>query len=99
MNSEQGHNRLWPGPATRHSHYMRRMTRSEFLRKATATAALLGLGLTGRNTMAIDSMQKRVIPSTGEKLPVIGCGTWQTFDAGPGKDERGPLAEVLRVLF
>lgn len=44
-------------------------------------------------------MNKRKIPSTGELLPVIGCGTWRTFDVGTAKAERAPLAEVLRVLF
>ncbi|WIM10891.1 aldo/keto reductase [Enhydrobacter sp.] len=44
-------------------------------------------------------MQRRKIPSTGEELPVIGCGTWQTFDVGSSAAERAPLAEVLRVLF
>src|ERR1043166_1429697 len=27
-------------------------------------------------------MQSRPIPSSGERIPVIGLGTWQTFDAG-----------------
>lgn len=44
-------------------------------------------------------MHTRPIPSSGEALPVIGCGTWQTFDVGTGSDERAPLAEVLRILF
>lgn len=44
-------------------------------------------------------MHRRKIPSTGEDLPVIGCGTWQTFDVGSSAAERAPLAEVLRVLF
>jgi diketogulonate reductase-like aldo/keto reductase len=38
----------------------------------------------------------RPIPISGEALPVIGLGTWQTFDVGPGAAERGPLVEVLR---
>ena len=37
----------------------------------------------------------RTIPSTGEKLPAIGLGTWETFDVGPGAETRRPLAEVL----
>ena len=37
----------------------------------------------------------RAVPSTGEKLPAVGLGTWETFDAGPGADVRRPLAEVL----
>ena len=44
-------------------------------------------------------MQTRKIPSTGEPLPVVGCGTWQTFDVGPSAAERAPRAEVLKVLF
>ena len=30
----------------------------------------------------------RAIPSSGEKLPVIGLGTWQTFDVGASESER-----------
>jgi diketogulonate reductase-like aldo/keto reductase len=38
----------------------------------------------------------RKVPSTGEELPVIGLGTWQTFDVGAAERERAPLEEVLR---
>lgn len=38
----------------------------------------------------------RAIPSTGEQIPVIGLGTWQTFDVGSGADERAPIEAVLR---
>ncbi|MFN0242157.1 MAG: aldo/keto reductase [Planctomycetota bacterium] len=38
----------------------------------------------------------RAIPSTGETVPVIGLGTWETFDVGAQKDDRAPLADVLR---
>jgi diketogulonate reductase-like aldo/keto reductase len=40
----------------------------------------------------------RPIPSTREALPLIGCGTWQTFDVGPDKARRGPLRQVLALL-
>jgi aryl-alcohol dehydrogenase-like predicted oxidoreductase len=43
-------------------------------------------------------MRSRKIPSTGEALPVIGLGTWQTFDVGPSTTERAPLKEVLRTF-
>jgi aryl-alcohol dehydrogenase-like predicted oxidoreductase len=39
---------------------------------------------------------RRPIPSTGETLPVVGLGTWQTFDAGPSAEERAPLRDVLQ---
>src|SRR5512141_886148 len=37
----------------------------------------------------------RAIPSTGERLPAVGLGTWETFDVGPGAETRRPLGEVL----
>ena len=40
----------------------------------------------------------RRIPSSGESLPVIGLGTWQTFDVGASAEERAPLEEVLRAF-
>ncbi len=39
---------------------------------------------------------QRPIPRTGELLPVIGLGTWQTFDVGRAESSRAPLREVLR---
>ena len=44
------------------------------------------------------SLIKRAIPSSGEKLPVIGLGTWRVFDVGTSQPERAPLEEVLRVF-
>jgi diketogulonate reductase-like aldo/keto reductase len=43
-------------------------------------------------------MLSKKIPSTGEDLPVIGVGTWQTFDVGDDPAARAPLAEVLKVF-
>jgi diketogulonate reductase-like aldo/keto reductase len=40
-------------------------------------------------------MSKR-IPASGEELPAIGIGTWQTFDVRPDPVERAPLREVLK---
>src|SRR5258708_39988465 len=40
----------------------------------------------------------RPVPSRGEPLPVIGIGTWQTFDVGAGAAERAPLREVLKAF-
>jgi diketogulonate reductase-like aldo/keto reductase len=44
------------------------------------------------------SLHARRIPSSGETLPVIGLGTWQTFDVGAGQAERAPLADVLSAF-
>lgn len=43
-------------------------------------------------------MLTRTIPSSGEELPVIGLGTWQTFDVGSSAAERTPLGQVLSLL-
>jgi diketogulonate reductase-like aldo/keto reductase len=45
------------------------------------------------------AMMTRAIPKSGEALPVIGLGTWQTFDVGDDEATRGKLAEVLRLFF
>lgn len=39
----------------------------------------------------------RTIPSSGESLPVVGLGTWQTFDVNR-EDEKPALKEVLEAL-
>ncbi|MBM4188987.1 MAG: aldo/keto reductase [Gemmatimonadetes bacterium] len=43
------------------------------------------------------------IPSTGQRIPRVGLGTWQTFDIRPGRPDyqsrRGNLAETIRVFF
>ncbi len=44
-------------------------------------------------------MDCRPIPSTGEKLPVIGCGTWKAFDVAPDGEGVEQLTGVLRSLF
>lgn len=44
----------------------------------------------------IDQIIHRTVPSTGERLPVIGLGTWQTFDVGEAAT--APLEAVLRAF-
>ena len=41
----------------------------------------------------------RPIPSTGERLPVIGMGSWKTFDVADDKAEKARLNEVLQAFF
>lgn len=45
-----------------------------------------------------DGVLKRTIHSSGEKIPAVGLGTWQTFDAGISPEERDPLRNVLKKL-
>jgi aryl-alcohol dehydrogenase-like predicted oxidoreductase len=67
------------------------LSRREFLRSAFIAAT----ALTGKLTMA-DEIVKKPIPKTGEMLPAIGLGTWQTFDVGAAKSAREPLKQVLQ---
>ena len=43
-------------------------------------------------------MISRTIPSSGEKLPVIGLGTWSVFDVDLTPANRPQLGEVLSLL-
>jgi len=43
-----------------------------------------------------NTLIQRKIPSTGEAIPVIGMGTWRTFDVGDSAPERNVRKEVLR---
>lgn len=42
-----------------------------------------------------DVILKR-IPRSGEEIPAVGLGTWQTFDVGSDRRQRTALGEVLR---
>jgi diketogulonate reductase-like aldo/keto reductase len=46
-----------------------------------------------------EKMLTRKIPSTNEALPVVGVGTWQTFDIGNSQQEREPLDQVIKLLI
>jgi diketogulonate reductase-like aldo/keto reductase len=67
------------------------ISRRDFLEMMVAAGAV---GIGSGTTMA-ETLIQRPIPRTGELLPVIGLGTWQTFDVGPTDTERGPLRQVL----
>ena len=79
--------------------------RARFLRLGAAMAAQLALApLHAQNAAPavqplMQPMQRRAIPSSGEQLGIIGCGTWQTFDVGSAEEDRKRLDEVLRILF
>jgi diketogulonate reductase-like aldo/keto reductase len=75
------------------------MTRREAAKVIGGTAAGLLLPITAR--AANDSpaaMMTRTIPSSGEKLPLIGLGTWQAFDVSLTEDSRRQLEEVLSLF-
>jgi diketogulonate reductase-like aldo/keto reductase len=65
---------------------------------AGATKNLQGAAMTNSDS----AMLARPIPKSGEILPVIGLGTWQTFDvgeAGGNAAARDNLRAILQALF
>lgn len=64
--------------------------------QAVTAAAAPAAATTG---MAPGPLNTRSIPSTGEKLPVIGMGTSGSFEVGDSAAERDPLREVLKRFF
>lgn len=73
------------------------MHRRQFLTETTHAMAALAVGgsLQGQSN---DPLLVATIPSTGERIPRIGLGTWQTFDVGTDARRRADLAETLRVF-
>lgn len=73
--------------------------RSHSLSRRTFLAASAGLAAYASGAAGLRGQQdmlKRTIPDEDEQLPVIGLGTWQTFDVGASEAERAPLREVLK---
>lgn len=75
------------------------MTRRELLQAAGTALAIGGLAPWTAVMAGTEAIIRKPIPASGEPLPVIGMGTWQTFHVGPDKTERAPLRYVLRAFF
>jgi diketogulonate reductase-like aldo/keto reductase len=75
------------------------MTRRELLQAAGTALAIGGLAPWPAVMAGTEAIIRKPIPASGEPLPVIGMGTWQTFHVGPDKTERAPLRYVLRAFF
>jgi diketogulonate reductase-like aldo/keto reductase len=69
------------------------MTRRDSIRIMAAGAGFTTLSAAEDPT---PTMNTRAIPSTGESLPVIGMGTWQTFDVRP--KEAAPMEQILQAF-
>ena len=73
-------------------------TRRRFL-QASAAAATLAPFTSGHLAAAQSDPVKKEIPSSGEKLSVIGLGTSRTFDVNAEQAAQSPLLEVMRAFF
>ncbi len=85
-------------------------SRRRFLTAAATAAAGLTLAACRDDAQAVTAatlsatpgdqpLNMRSIPSSGEKLPVIGMGTSGSFEVGDSAAERDPLREVLKRFF
>ena len=78
------------------------LTRREAARLIGASAAGLLLPVRAAHAQTkteSSTMLTRPIPSSGEKLPVIGLGTWQKFDVDLTSDSRRQLGDVLSLFM
>jgi len=74
------------------------MNRRNALNAITATCAASWVGSSrwAESATNIPQILTRTIPSSGELVPVIGIGTWQTFDVAHNAESRAPLEAVMR---
>ncbi|MFL9710070.1 aldo/keto reductase [Methylobacillus sp. Pita1] len=77
------------------------LSRRSFLSGIAAAGAGLALArpVFAKPLSQAASMQTRAIPSSGERLPVIGMGSSGSFEVGNSAAELDPLREVLRRFF
>ena len=75
---------------------MLKHNRREFLKLLGVSGLSLAMPLPGTAKEMLPILKP--IPSSGEKLPVIGLGTSRVFEVGPGDFEREGPREVLQAL-
>jgi diketogulonate reductase-like aldo/keto reductase len=62
-------------------------------------AAVAALGRPSIGFAQAGAPISRKIPSSGEAIPVVGLGTWITFNVGNDSAARDACAEVMRAFF
>ena len=73
-------------------------TRREVLKRTLAAGAVVALPPRWARAEAGKSLITRPIPSTGERLPVVGLGSSATFSKVASGADQDALREVLRAL-
>ncbi len=71
------------------------------LQRRQLFAALAGLcpGLGLRAQSASGPLLTRAVPSSGEAIPLVGLGSWITFNVGHDPQAREACTEVMRAFF
>ncbi len=73
-------------------------TRRQFLQSSGAAALMYGLAPSPVGAME-PGVIKKMIPSSGEQLSVIGLGTSRTFDVDSSNAAQSPLVAVMQAFF
>jgi aryl-alcohol dehydrogenase-like predicted oxidoreductase len=74
------------------------VTRREWLRITAAAGAVMSLDPRILRALTPQEVMTRAIPSTGERMPVIGLGSSATFSRVARSEDVGALREVLGAL-
>jgi diketogulonate reductase-like aldo/keto reductase len=77
------------------------VSRRRWLAAATAINALRALApvLPNVTAFAAEPPVTRRVPSTGEAVPVVGLGTWITFNVGNDAEALATCTQVVRAFF
>jgi diketogulonate reductase-like aldo/keto reductase len=79
---------------------MSHLTRRTFVGSVAGLGAAAALPALGQaQGPAPGPILKKPIPSTGEQIPVIGLGTWITFNVGSDEKLRAARAQVMQTFF
>jgi diketogulonate reductase-like aldo/keto reductase len=77
---------------------MKPLDRRTFLKSVGVAASLPLVGTPEHSGDLSTKMVTRAIPTSGEKLPIVGLGTWQQFDVDSSSKESTQLLQVLQSL-
>ena len=79
---------------------MKNLSRRTFIQLSTATTA--ALLLPNPHTTAMNSIPSNIltrpIPKCEERIPIVGMGTWQTFDVGNNTADRANIKKILAAF-
>ena len=68
-------------------------------RRAFLTGLSIGVPSAFTGGVLAQTVITKPIPSTGEPLPVVGLGSWITFNVGADRVARDACADVMRAFF
>ena len=78
---------------------MATIARRTLLKGSAAAVALASLGLPAQGQAPASGPMTRAVPSSGVELPVVGMGTWITFNVGDNADALAERTAVMQAFF